>query len=58
MYKQKPTEEQLDEIFGDGRKGPLTLTQENTKKEQEQTTAKVESTIKVSSKYKVAKPLI
>ena len=58
LYKPKPREENLDDIFGDNRMGQDTKIVDKDKKEEVKVEYKQESAIKVTNKFKVSKPLV
>ena len=58
LYKQKPKEEDLDDIFGDKLKAITGHIEDYAKKLDEKVEYKRDPAIKVTTKYKVNKPLI
>lgn len=58
LYREKPKEENLDDIFGEGRKGQEQKAVDNTKKEETVVAYKKQPEVKVSTKFKDGKPLI
>jgi hypothetical protein len=58
LYREKPKEEDLDNIFGDMKKGAEVKKDEHLKKEVEAVVNVKESPIKITTRYKINKPLI
>lgn len=58
LFREKPKEENLDDIFGDDRKIVDDKELDNNKKDEEQQVYKKQPEIKVYTKYKTGQPLI